>query len=288
MSKKKGMPTGLYIGIGLAIITFVLIFSLVSSNEPITVKYYVAKEEIGQDVKITDVNKYFAVKEVPESVILENAIRVDKNLVQVEGETEKKEISGKDMLENKETYFPIGKGDFEIKNKISDYVPEKYKNISKTLPNDKRLVSLEMNNLSSFGATLKQGDRIDLTFVFENEVTSATGQKDSEKKSQTLLQALKINSLIYDGSVQTEDGSKVPPSGVSVLMTPEQVELFALYGKSYTLSLNSSNPVLYDTKGLTISQVSKDAFKQFIFSNESNQTNQETDANKEQTTNTNN
>lgn len=263
-TKKKGMPTGLYIGIGLAVITFVLIFSLVSSSEPITVKYYVASQDISPDTKITKVSDYFTEQEIPESVVLTNAIRVDKNKVTVDGE--EKEISGLEMLENKEIYYPITKGDYEIKSKITDYVDDKYKNVSKTLPQDKRLVSLEMNNLSSFGSTLKAGDRIDLTFVFDSpKKDSTSNQAETEKKSQTLLQALKVNALIYDGSSTTEDGAKVAPVGVSVLMTPQQVELFALYGKSYTLSMNSSNPVVYDTNGLTPSALAQN-FKNFMFS----------------------
>lgn len=309
--KKKSLPTGLIIGIGLALIVFLATFSLLSGKEEITHNYYVAKKFIAPETKITEenFNDLFKTVTIPQEVVIKNGIPTEGltvTEVNINNTDKKKKdeepvgqaVDSKEFLIGKTFYYPVFENDMEILNKLDSQIPDSLKNISKDIPNDRRLIPLTMNILNSFGGSIKPGDRIDLTFMFEEEGDPNVEGDNGRTKAITALQALKVHSLIYDSGVKAaaEAGdTSVMPNGVAVLMTPEQVELFTLLGSgSYILTMNSSSPEYYPTEGLSIDQLLNTNVKEYFFyrdstsqntDNNSNNDNQDVSNNDNQNTN---
>lgn len=251
MSKnKKGMPTGLLIGLALAFISFIGVYS-VTGDDTITVKYYVAKEDFAKGDVITNLKEQFDTKDYPEGLTIEGAIKVGE-MIQVTNEEGKSEnMKPEEYLIGKKFYYPVREGELEFLNKIDDRVPENEKSISSKIPENMDLVSLKIDNLQSFGGKLKKDDFINLTFYYTIE-----SEETKIEKSITALQNLPVHSLIYDG-VQAENST---PTGVAVLMTKKQVEMFNFYKSTgeYIITLSSGNPIEYETDGIDINTIIQD------------------------------
>jgi Flp pilus assembly protein CpaB len=262
--KKKNTPTGLIIGIALAVVVFILNFSVLSGAQPVTVKYYQAKVAVSENTKIGEnFDKYFTTQDVPESVQLKNAVRADTKYEFKDQDGKSQQLDAKEFLKKQEVYFPIVEGQFDFLHNFKSQLPVGFKSIGQEIPADKKTVTLESNLLKSFGGTLKPGDNIDLTFTIETIKPNTT---EKEKRSITLLQNVPVFKLIYDAQSQasTTEGTKVPPNGIIVLLDQKQVELFNLVGSnSYTISVSANSDITkYNTNGISASEIlsNKDIF----------------------------
>jgi Flp pilus assembly protein CpaB len=254
---KNSLPMGLIVGIILAFIVFLIVFTTISSSQPITVQYYVAIKTLnpGVTTKLSD----FKLIPLPESVSFgkdktATAIRADQDVMYKDENGQDVKKPAKEFLNNQVVYYPIMENEVEILHKFNSTVPDTYKSVSTQLSPQTRLISLELNILKSFGGSIKPGDRIDLTFsgISSNATKGVSSTGDDLKLAVTALQGLKVHSLIYDSAEQASStGGKVAAKGMIVEMDPKQIELLKLLGDDYKISLNASNPINYDTNGLT-------------------------------------
>lgn len=280
MKKKNSVPTGLIIGIILALLAFLLSSQIIKRLEPITVDYYVAAVDIDDGDIITSVSDYFVTVSVPEYVTIQNAIPVYGEFTTVIDGTEQT-VSASEYLTNQEVYFPIAKGDFDIYNKLTENIPSHLRNLSDDLPSDRRLLPIETDAIQSFGGSLKSGDRVDLTFTYEIERENIHGLEETYQVSVTALQGILVHDVIYEAGVkeQLESGEVIAPNGYALSMIPEQVEAFNFFSQNgnYSLTLNSSNPVEYHTDGFDIESVTSGKLKDLYFNIEQNSGNNNQD-----------
>jgi pilus assembly protein CpaB len=132
-------------------------------------------------------------------------------------------FSGSPVLENQ--FF--GKGDTD--NAVGSHIPPGY-----------RVLSIEVNGVSSAGGLIRAGDRVDLLL----SVRSDPSRGLNETSTRTILQDIKVFAVDGRYRLDADDLDKASAAkNVSLLLTPEQAQRVTLAAELGTLRLSMRGSV---------------------------------------------